>query len=563
MVEKQYCFEIKEVGANLDLEHEVFNLLYLIDLFEEFYPNEFNNKRKDKNSTVKTPKEIFSLILWAKSNKRESCRDIVKWYDNNDETCQLVTKCIKPNKNEIIRFKNAYVDLIDKFDQFLIDLGIGLQLINGEILYADGTILKAWCNTFKTMYPYEIQYLKEFLLKNSENKELWAKLQEYYNNKDEIDESLREELQDTLNEFEYNLNSSGIHLLKLSLKSLDDFKKVLKRIKHMEANIDGENSVSIIDPEARHMLDKSGNMGLNYNYQTVTDDKYGFRIVHYVTNNANDQKEVKKLTDLTTERLHADEFILCLDNGYWDIDNLKAIKKTNTKVVIPDDTDASRKKKKIKNKNQSGKRQEIVESQKKNKNKSKNKAKRIKKHEFKYNGQEDTFQCPKTKEIFTVTNIVIISGIKKKKYTCDYCISCEHKNNCTSQHRRIFYELYDPDIEEIKRFYYSKEGQDIYSKRGHYAETSFAVLLESRNFRGLKTKGLKNTNNELTLSEIHHNIKKFEKHTTNKFLKLLLNKIKKIKKTKKNIDFTLFKEYKDKYTIQNGMIKDIRDYNLD
>ena len=29
MVEKQYCFEIKEVGANLDLEHEVFNLLYL------------------------------------------------------------------------------------------------------------------------------------------------------------------------------------------------------------------------------------------------------------------------------------------------------------------------------------------------------------------------------------------------------------------------------------------------------------------------------------------------------------------------------------------------------
>ena len=89
------------------------------------------------------------------------------------------------------------------------------------------------------------------------------------------------------------------------------------------------------------------------------------------------------------------------------------------------------------------------------------------------------------------------------------------------------------------------------------------MLLESRKFRGLKTKGLKNTNNELTLSEIHHNIKKFEKHTTNKFLKLLLNKIKKIKKTKKNIDFTLFEEYKDKYIIQNDMIKDIRDYNLD
>ena len=83
-------------------------------------------------------------------------------------------------------------------------------------------------------------------------------------------------------------------------------------------------------------------------------------------------------------------------------------------------------------------------------------------------------------------------------------------------------------------------------------------MLESRNFRGLKTKGLKNTNNELTLSEIHHNIKKFEKHTTNKFLKLILNNIKKIKKINKNIDFTLFNEYQDKYIIQNDVIKDIR-----
>lgn len=73
MVEKQFCFEIKEIGANLNIEHEVFNLMYLIDLFQEFYPNEFNNKRKQEQSKIKNPKEIFTLILWAKSNKRESC----------------------------------------------------------------------------------------------------------------------------------------------------------------------------------------------------------------------------------------------------------------------------------------------------------------------------------------------------------------------------------------------------------------------------------------------------------------------------------------------------------
>ena len=303
------------------------------------------------------------------------------------------------------------------------------------------------------------------------------------------------------------------------------------------------------------MPDKKGNMGLNYNYQTVTDSKYGFRVAHYVTNNVNDQKEAKKIVDLTTKRLHTENYTICFDNGYWNIKLLKQIMKTNTRVVIPDDADASRKKKKIKNKNQSGKRQEIF----KTKNKQSKKSKRIKKHEFKYIGKKDAFECPKTKELLTVTDIVTISGVKKKKYTTDQCISCKHKQECTSQYRRIFYELYDKNIEEIRRFYYSDEGQEIYSKRGHYAETSFAVLLESRNFRGLKFKGLKKVGIELTLSELHHNIKKFEKHTTNKFLKLILNEIKKFKKTNKKIDFTFFDQYKEKYMTKNNVIRGLRD----
>ena len=37
-------------------------------------------------------------------------------------------------------------------------------------IYADGTILKAWCNTFKTMYQYKINYSNDFLKTNSKNK---------------------------------------------------------------------------------------------------------------------------------------------------------------------------------------------------------------------------------------------------------------------------------------------------------------------------------------------------------------------------------------------------------
>ena len=57
-----------------------------------------------------------------------------------------------------------------------------------------------------------------------------------------------------------------------------------------------------------HMKDKNGKMGLNHNYQTVTDDKYGFRIAHLHYQQSNDQQELTKIVDITTERLHTDNF---------------------------------------------------------------------------------------------------------------------------------------------------------------------------------------------------------------------------------------------------------------
>ena len=162
-----------------------------------------------------------------------------------------------------------------------------------------------------------------------------------------------------------------------------------------------------------------------------------------------------------------------------------------------------------------------------------------------------------------MVGIVTLSGSKKKKYTTDYCLKCEFKNECTSQYRRIIYDPYDPIIEKIRQLYYSQEGQEIYYLRGHFAETSFALLLEIRNHRGIKTKGLEKVNNEMTIHEIHHNIKKFEKHTTNNFLKYLLKYIKKYKKQHGKINFISLEEIREKLIIENNIIKGIRNGKKD
>ena len=115
-------------------------------------------------------------------------------------------------------------------------------------------------------------------------------------------------------------------------------------------------------------------------------------------------------------------------------------------------------------------------------------------------------------------------------------------------------------MEEIRRLYYSDEGQEIYSQMEHFAETSFAVLLEVRNFKGIKTYGIEKANNELMDWEIYHNIKKYEKHTTNKFLKLLSNIAKVYKKEHGKLDFFFITELREKLIIKNDAIMGIRDW---
>ena len=48
------------------------------------------------------------------------------------------------------------------------------------------------------------------------------------------------------------------------------------------------------------------------------------------------------------------------------------------------------------------------------KTKEKNKPKRLKKHQFKYNGKEDAFECPKTKMLLEIESIVTINGQEEK-----------------------------------------------------------------------------------------------------------------------------------------------------
>ena len=81
------------------------------------------------------------------------CRSLKNWWKNNDKTCQFLLNCKKPSKTIINDFMNNKMYLIDEFDNFLVQFGIKTHLIEGKVIYGDGTILKGYCNSDKKMYP--------------------------------------------------------------------------------------------------------------------------------------------------------------------------------------------------------------------------------------------------------------------------------------------------------------------------------------------------------------------------------------------------------------------------
>ena len=60
MFDFQSCIEFVKVGANLDKEHPVFNLIYLVELFFLFFDEE--SLKLNKNS-IKTCKYMLKELL--------------------------------------------------------------------------------------------------------------------------------------------------------------------------------------------------------------------------------------------------------------------------------------------------------------------------------------------------------------------------------------------------------------------------------------------------------------------------------------------------------------------
>ena len=434
---EQSIFTYTFSGQNLNNDNIVFTVKKLVSNFKRDFPLLF----KDDFKSHGRPKEYYldellGFIFYGVYNNRYSCRRLADWINNNDESVNYILNDKKPKKSIIHLFLRENTLLINAFFHYTVILGINLGLIDGECVAVDGSIVKAHSNNFRLIKIEEIEFLQNLIFEYGRNwtkNSIWYKLHQYFNENKKHDEitSLIEEIID-------NLNKNAIILLKTALISIDNMYFVLDLLDVLKANYDGKHAISLTDHKSRWMMDKKGNMGLNYNYQVAVDRMV---VGQYLTQNPTDAHELFEMLHEIKIQMGINPKVLVADNGYMDNNVIKYAYENNIKLLIPDRAESS-------------------------KSKPKNKEKPFAKANFIYDWKTDSFICPMNERL-------------------------HYKNDRVNDLRW-----------KMKADFKSPEGKIYYKKRANLNEAHFGLLRNARNFQKLNRIGMKNAEKELTIRSI-------------------------------------------------------------
>jgi transposase len=484
-IETQCNFNLTIPGQNLEKNNIVFLVRNIVMGFlEEFrFLLKGDEKKIGRNKDYKTI-ELLGLVVLGTLNNVNSCRGLEKWVKNNDETCTYVLDNKKPSKSTISRFFKGRELLIELLFEYIVEIGLNLDLIGTNHASFDGTVLKANASRYKLITIEELKYLENLIISFDnliDYTSIKSELKKYY-----VEEFVDENNENLIKEVKNNLKQEATKLLVKALKNSEEEDSVLKFIDYLKENYDGKHTISVTAPECRWMKDKKGNIGLNYNYQVVTDDKNDFIVAQKLVNDPTDHKQAIPMMQQTKKNLSKYPDFSTLDNGYLTNETLEFFFRENINAVIPDRNESS----KIKNKTKDNK---------------------FKKPNFQYNWDNDAYICPENKILKYKNNRKINKEIYRV-YSTNECKNCKELGKCTSGRKREIFDLAHPLRRKMQENYRSDFGRQLYKKRFHTGETYFATLKESRNFRGIKRKTIKKAQMELTLQAIAHNIKIIHKH---------------------------------------------------
>jgi transposase len=388
----------------------------------EIDPQQVGNSEYD-------PKAMMKLLVYGYSYGIKSSRKLERETHHNLSFIWLMGG-LKPDHKTIAEFRRNHKGALKKVLKQCARLCIKLNLIAGNILFVDGTKIRA--NASRSQIHDQAYY--EQLLS-------------------EVDGRIEQLLEEC----------EGIDQQEEGLGSCVAMEKELAKAERLKSKVEealkafeetGREQINLTDPDCALMHSIQGSHA-DYNVQGVVDDKHGLIVHADAVSETSDVNQFAHQIEQANEVLEEPCKVGCADGGYADTEELQKIDEQKIKVVVP------------------SQRQALHEAESP-----------FSKSHFTYDKEQDCYWCP---EGHRLSYVGTDKGNGKRHYQITdrkICQGCVHYGQCSEakKGRKIIRLPLEEVKERLEAQYEEASSQEIYARRKARVEHPFGHIK-----RNLKT----------------------------------------------------------------------------
>lgn len=458
------CYLIEEVVSQLDYA-------------------EFDKKVEGAGNPSYHPRICLKIILNGICDRITSSRKLEKLtYENI--VFKYLAENLTPDFHTIAMFRKNNRQLIKQCFLQTIEIGKGLDMINFNKLYLDGTKIKANASKEKTFNKDEIDFLSDYV-------------DEHLHNMDKVDEEEEEKFGNTNGEPKIPDHLTKRSKLKEKIKKImKDIEKGKRDIRKAKSKVEEEKTdkVNFTDMDSKLMKMKNGaGYKQGYNCQLLIEDKSEMIVGNYLSNSTNDiQETIPSMEKFKTEQnISLKDIEMIQDNGYSSSATAEYYEKNEVTAYIPDAATI----KELRGKS--------------------NKISRFDIDNFELDFDKNQVICPEGH---------ILRFIRKKirhkdsanwtnVYRADNCEKCQCRKECIRPKCKKKYRQVEinPMMRKIRLRFKKDEGVKKYNKRFHKGEAAFGDILFNMAYREFRMRTKESCENEVNLFSAVFNLKKIKK----------------------------------------------------
>ena len=375
------------------------------------------------------PRSMVKLLVYGYSYGVKSSRKLERECYHNISFIWLMGG-LKPDHKTIAEFRRKNKKALKKTLRHCAQICIKLDLIAGNILFVDGTKIRANASRHCT---HDRTYYEKLLV------DIDRRIEQLFTECESIDRKEQGE-------------GSYVAMNKELAKAQDLRGKIREALDTFVT--DDRKLVNQTDPDCAIMHSVQGSHA-GYNVQGVVDDKHGLIVHTEAVSETSDVNQFARQIEQANELFEEPCDAACADAGYADTDELEKIDAQGIKVIVP------------------SQRQALHEEESP-----------FSKSHFTYDKEQDCYFCP---EGYRLDYQGADRSTGKRHYQIvgkQHCHSCRHYGQCTNAKKgRKIIRLHNEEMKQkLEAQYQEAASREIYARRKTRSEHPFGHIK-----RNLKT----------------------------------------------------------------------------